>query len=75
VIAGARTPMTIGIYIVSAALLAWVVGLARLTLDQVVADEAEQALSARESVHRIKNLIAVVQALAQKIGREVETTE
>jgi two-component sensor histidine kinase len=75
VITGARTPLTIGIYAVSSALLAWVVGLARLVLDQVVANEAERALSARESVHRIKNLIAVVQALAAKISREVSTPD
>lgn len=74
-IAGARTPVTIGIFAFSSALLAWVVGLARLVIDQVVANEAERALSARESVHRIKNLIAVVQALAGKIAREVSTPE
>ncbi|HYD74110.1 MAG TPA: HWE histidine kinase domain-containing protein [Candidatus Binatia bacterium] len=74
-ITGARTPLTIGIYAFSSALLAWIVGLARLVLDQVVVNEAERALSARESVHRIKNLIAVVQALAAKIAREVSTPE
>jgi two-component sensor histidine kinase len=75
VIVGDRTPLTIGIFAVSSALLAWVVGLARLVLDQVVVNEADRALSARESVHRIKNLIAVVQALAAKISREVSTPE
>jgi two-component sensor histidine kinase len=74
-ISGARTPLTLGIFAFSSALLAWVVGLARLVLDQVVANEAERALSARESVHRIKNLIAIVQALAAKIAREVSTPE
>jgi two-component sensor histidine kinase len=74
-ISGARTPLTIGIYAVSSALLAWAIGLARLVLDQVVANEAERALSARESVHRIKNVIAVVQALAAKIAKEVSTPE
>lgn len=74
-ISGARTPLTLGIFAVSSALLAWVVGLARLVLDQVVLNEAERALSARESVHRIKNLIAVVQALAAKISREVSSPE
>jgi two-component sensor histidine kinase len=74
-VTGARTPLTLGIFAFSAALLAWVVGLARLVLDQVVANEAERAMSARESVHRIKNLIAVVQALAAKIAREVTTPE
>ncbi len=73
VISGARTPLTLGFYAVSAALLAWVIGMARLTLDEVAANEAERALSARESVHRIKNLIAIVQALSGKIAREVST--
>lgn len=75
VIAGARTPLTLAIYALSSALLAWAVGLARLTLDDVAANEAERSLSARESVHRIKNLIAVVQALNAKISREVKTTD
>lgn len=75
VVSGAQTPLTIIIYAMSATLLAWVIGIARLTLDQVVANEAERALSARESVHRIKNLIAVVQALTQKISREADSTE
>jgi two-component sensor histidine kinase len=74
-ITGARTPLTLGIFAVSSALLAWVVGLARLVLDQVVVNEAERALNARESVHRIKNVIAIVQALAAKIAREVSTPE
>jgi two-component sensor histidine kinase len=74
-VAGARTPLTIGIYAVSSALLAWVIGLARSVLDQVVANEAERSVSARESVHRIKNLVAVVQALTAKIAREVATPD
>lgn len=74
VIAGTRTPLMLIIYAFSATLLAWTVGLARLTLDEVVANEAERALSARESVHRIKNLVAVVQAMTSKISREVSTT-
>jgi two-component sensor histidine kinase len=71
----ARTSLTLIIYAVSSALLAWSVGLARLTLDEVAANQAERSLSARESVHRIKNLVAVVQALNAKIAREVTTTE
>lgn len=74
-ISGARTPLTLGFYAVSAALLAWVIGMARLTLDEVAANEADRALSARESVHRIKNLIAIVQALSGKIAREVSTPQ
>lgn len=73
VIAGARTPLTLIIYAVSSTMLASVVGLARLTLDEVAANEAERSLNARESVHRIKNLVAVVQALTTKIAREVNT--
>ena len=74
-IAGARTPLTLAIYALNGAFLAWIVGLARRMLDQTAASEAERSLSARESVHRIKNLIAVVQALAAKIAREVSTPE
>lgn len=74
-IAGSGTPLALAIYAVSATLLAWVIGLARLILDQVVANEAERTVSAKESVHRIKNLIAIVQALAGKISREVNTPE
>lgn len=75
VIAGTGTPLALGIYALMSLLLAWIVGLARRTLDQVVADEAERALSARESVHRIKNLIAVIQALTHKISKEVQSTD
>lgn len=72
---GASTSLTLGIYAVSSALLAWIVGFARLMIDEVVASEAERSLSAHESVHRIKNLVAVVQALSTKIAREVELPE
>jgi two-component sensor histidine kinase len=75
VISGARTPLTLGIFAISSSLLAWTVGLARLTLDEVAANEADRSRSARESVHRIKNLVAVVQALNAKISREVNTPE
>jgi len=74
-LAGARTPLTMAIYAVNATFLAWVVGLARRMLDQVAASEAERTRAARESVHRIKNLIAVVQALVEKISGEAETLE
>lgn len=74
-VVGAATPFILATYAVTSTMLAAAVGIARLSLDQVVADEAERALSARESVHRIKNLIAVVQALTSKISREVQTAE
>jgi two-component sensor histidine kinase len=50
--------------------LAWVVGFARAILDDAAASEAERDNAAKESVHRIKNLLAVVQAIARKIGTE-----
>ncbi len=74
-IVGAGTPLTLGIFAVNALLLAWVVGVARLMLDRAAAGEAERTLAARESVHRTKNLIAVVHAIASKSAREVETVE
>lgn len=43
-------------------------GLARVLLDEVARGEAERAQTARESVHRIRNLIAIVQAVSRKIG-------
>jgi two-component sensor histidine kinase len=55
--------------------LGWVVGNARLTFDVANASRTEQEYAARESVHRIKNLLAVVQAIIRKVFREVETTE
>lgn len=75
VMEGRQTPLTIGIFAASSGFLAWIVGMARLTLDQSAANEAERALAARESVHRIKNLLAVVAALVAKIEREAETTQ
>ncbi len=74
-IIGAHTTLTLVIYGVGSAMLVWVVGLARLTLDEVAANEADRAVRARESVHRIKNLIAVVQALTAKVARETHTAE
>ncbi|MEJ0022485.1 MAG: HWE histidine kinase domain-containing protein [Alphaproteobacteria bacterium] len=47
-------------------------GSARLLLDECSAVEAQSAMQARETVHRIKNLIAVVQALSTRIGGETD---
>jgi len=74
-VTGAATALTIGIYAANSFMLATVVGFARLSLDRLAANEAQRARNAAESVHRIKNLIAVVQALAVKIAREVKTPE
>ncbi|MGQ0533792.1 MAG: sensor histidine kinase [Caulobacteraceae bacterium] len=43
-------------------------GLARLLLDEVAADEEERTRATRESVHRIKNLIAVIQSISRKVS-------
>ncbi|HWA22154.1 MAG TPA: HWE histidine kinase domain-containing protein [Caulobacterales bacterium] len=47
-------------------------GIARLLLDECVAIETQRAVQAKETVHRIKNLIAVVQALSNKIASETD---
>ncbi|MGD9968138.1 MAG: sensor histidine kinase [Hyphomonadaceae bacterium] len=45
-------------------------GFARLLLDEVAASEEARTRMARESVHRIKNLLAVIQSISRKIGRD-----
>jgi two-component sensor histidine kinase len=63
------------IYACTSVFLGWVVGNARLAFDAANASRKQQEYAARESVHRIKNLIAVVHAIIRKVFREVETTE
>lgn len=45
-------------------------GLARWLLDAVAASEEERARVARESVHRIKNLLVVIQSISRKISAD-----
>lgn len=66
----ARGRLVVGTYIVTSTLLALAVGFARYSMDRAAASEAERANAARESVHRIKNLIAVVQAISAKVAAE-----
>lgn len=66
---------TIAIYTVTAPMIALTVGAARHYLDRQAASAAELEAVARESVHRTKNLIAVVQALTTKVAREVSTVD
>jgi len=61
-------------YATLSSFLAWIVGKARLALDSVADSEARRYSAARESVHRIKNLIAVVQALVTKVAKETGST-
>src|SRR5262249_28307114 len=63
------------VYIVNAVIVVFACGFARLLLDEVVADHAARERTARESVHRIKNLIAVVQSLSRKISRSAESVQ
>jgi two-component sensor histidine kinase len=72
-VAGVRSGLVLATYAVTATFLVLVVGLARHSLDRAAASETERANAARESVHRIKNLIAVVQAISQKVARESGT--
>jgi two-component sensor histidine kinase len=65
----------LGSYVLAMSVTVGTCGLGRLLLDDIGALEAERAKQARETVHRIKNLIAVVQAIAFKVSRHSETQE
>lgn len=73
VIPSTQIGVTLAVYALIASFLGWIVGHARLALDAARASEAQRAHAARESIHRIKNLLAVVQAISRKVEREVET--
>jgi two-component sensor histidine kinase len=68
-----RTVTSLLIYLVLSSFLAWIVGKSRLVQESLAESEIRRDRAARESVHRIKNLIAVVQAIAAKLAREVDT--
>lgn len=72
-VTSSRTAVVLSLYFVLSCFQAWIIGKARLALDAMTESEARRDRAARESVHRIKNLIAVVQAIASKIAREVQT--
>jgi two-component sensor histidine kinase len=63
------------IYLVTSNVLGWTVGSSRLALDSAVVGEQLRITAARESIHRTKNLLAVVQAIVCKIYREVGSRE
>ncbi|PIW55407.1 MAG: hypothetical protein COW16_06190 [Sphingomonadales bacterium CG12_big_fil_rev_8_21_14_0_65_65_10] len=58
------------IYSLTSLLLALAIGSARYTLDMAVASEAMRDYDAREAVHRVKNVLTVVQALTWGTMRE-----
>lgn len=68
-----RTVISLVIYLVLSSFLAWIVGKSRLVQESLAESEIRRDRAARESVHRIKNLIAVIQAIAAKLAREVGT--
>ncbi|GAN00528.1 sensor histidine kinase [alpha proteobacterium U9-1i] len=59
------------VYLFTATLTVLTSGGARLLMDQIAASEHSRVLATRESVHRIKNIIAVVQSLSRKIAGNV----
>jgi two-component sensor histidine kinase len=70
-----RSLITVAVYLLVSSFIGWIVGRSRLALDALRQSEEQRRRAARESVHRIKNLIAVVQALVSKISREVDETD
>jgi len=71
----AVTLLSVGLYLVISPFVGWIIGRARLAIDAAAENEERRHRAARESVHRIKNLIAIVQALASKIARENSSVE
>ena len=75
--AGAMTPLrlTTGVlFLFTGAVTVLTAGLARLLLDTVAANETERTRAAREFVHRIKNLLAVIQSISRKISADATDT-
>jgi two-component sensor histidine kinase len=58
------------VYIFTASLTVTIAGTARLLLNEVDAAKQERESAARESVHRIKNLLAVIQSISTKIAAD-----
>lgn len=69
----AGTLVSLAMFLCLSSFQAWIIGKARMALDAMGESEGQRDRAARESVHRIKNLIAVVQAIASKLAREVQT--
>ncbi len=63
------------IFLITSTFLGWTVGKARLALDRAKLREQMQTYATRESIHRTKNVLAVVQAMVRKVYREVGSME
>ncbi len=70
-----RDLLTVGVYVVTGSLMAFVSGSARLLLERVQASEIERSRVAKETVHRIKNLVAVVHALSRQTSKQATSME
>lgn len=53
----------------------WCMGQTRLMMERVRAAELEREIAAREAVHRIRNLVAVIQAVRRRVAKEADTKE
>lgn len=63
------------VYLCTASLAVATSGAARLLLDVAGDYAAERARAARESVHRIKNLVAVVQSISRKVAADATSVQ
>jgi two-component sensor histidine kinase len=70
-----RDVLTIVVYMATGSLMAYVSGSARLLLERVQASELQRIQAAKETVHRIKNLIAVVHALSRQASARATSLE
>jgi two-component sensor histidine kinase len=64
---------TIVTFAVFGGLVSAIVGVTRELLDEHTSHEVERKRITRETVHRIKNLIAVVQAISTKVSRQANS--
>lgn len=60
------------IFLFTGAATVLICGFARLLLDEVAASEEARTRMARESVHRIKNLLSVIQSISRKISKDAD---
>jgi two-component sensor histidine kinase len=63
------------IYLLTSSFLGWAVGHARLALDDAMLFDELRSNVLRESIHRTKNVLAVVQAIVRKVYREAASRE
>lgn len=69
-ILGLVSRYSVVIFAIFGALIATIVGLTRELLEEHVVHATERTRMARETVHRIKNLISVIQAISTKVSRQ-----